>query len=238
MIDYEKLKEVGAEAIHDAYLLQCKRLGWKVKKENEVPYNDLSEESKALDRASFEAALDVLEEYGILDQKRLKELTKPEPKYKVGQRVFLMGNDINPVDSFVIDEILWEEGELWCLHYHTEGNYSDGERSFDQFRESALYPSPVALIQSQIDYWKSLKEGGLKGPVCFTDNGDDIENRLANAGSVDYSKHVELEMECEHESDGMEYCPGLFEKMMASSDLTPKDLIRFNKCKHCGEFYR
>lgn len=44
--------------------------------------------------------------------------------------------------------------------------------------------------------------------------------------------------ECAHESDGQEYCPGLFEKVLCASDLTPKDLLRFYKCKKCGEFYR
>lgn len=55
------LIELGAAKIHDAYLETCKKLGWEVKTQNLVPYSELSEQSKALDRASFRAAMLVIE---------------------------------------------------------------------------------------------------------------------------------------------------------------------------------
>lgn len=49
--------EPMAEAVHQAYLDTCARLGWPVKPANQVPYTDLEEDSKELDRASVRAVL-------------------------------------------------------------------------------------------------------------------------------------------------------------------------------------
>lgn len=49
--------EAMAEAIHDAYLATCERLGWEVRPANRVPYSQLSDDSKELDRASVRAVL-------------------------------------------------------------------------------------------------------------------------------------------------------------------------------------
>lgn len=49
--------EVLAEAVHEAYLDTCGRLGWPVKSENRVPYARLSDDGKELDRASVRAVL-------------------------------------------------------------------------------------------------------------------------------------------------------------------------------------
>jgi hypothetical protein len=82
---------------------------------------------------------------------KLKELTKPEPKYKVGDIVYLLGGDDNPIHSFKIDKIINDHGDYWYVRYI---DYKGGE--FDQWREDVLYPSREALIQSQIEYWQSL----------------------------------------------------------------------------------
>src|SRR5574340_753417 len=52
--------EEMAEAVHNAYLVTCGRLGWDVKPENQVSYADLTEDSKELDRASVKAVLAML----------------------------------------------------------------------------------------------------------------------------------------------------------------------------------
>ena len=52
--------EVMAEAVHNAYLDTCERLEWEVRPANLVPYADLSEDSKELDRASVRAVLSCL----------------------------------------------------------------------------------------------------------------------------------------------------------------------------------
>ena len=53
-MDIEKL----AESVHNAYLITCKKLGWDVKPENQIPYSELIEDSKELDRASVRAVLE------------------------------------------------------------------------------------------------------------------------------------------------------------------------------------
>ena len=52
--------EALAATVHQAYLDTCHRLGWPVKPENQVPYSELSEDSKELDRASVRAVLHAL----------------------------------------------------------------------------------------------------------------------------------------------------------------------------------
>jgi len=52
--------ETMAEAVHQAYLDTCKKLGWPVKIENQVLYAGLSEDSKELDRASVRAVLNII----------------------------------------------------------------------------------------------------------------------------------------------------------------------------------
>lgn len=53
--------EALAAVVHQAYLDTCERLGWPVKPENQVPYTDLTEDSKELDRASVRAVLTALD---------------------------------------------------------------------------------------------------------------------------------------------------------------------------------
>ena len=49
--------EMMAEAVHNAYLETCEKLGWDVKPDNQVPYSELSEDLKELDRAPVRAVL-------------------------------------------------------------------------------------------------------------------------------------------------------------------------------------
>jgi hypothetical protein len=46
-----------AALVHQAYLDTCARLGWEVSPSNQVPYAELSEDAKELDRASVRAVL-------------------------------------------------------------------------------------------------------------------------------------------------------------------------------------
>lgn len=55
--------EIMADTVHNAYLKTCERLNWSVKEENKVPFYQLSEDSKELDRASVHA---VLQHLGIM----------------------------------------------------------------------------------------------------------------------------------------------------------------------------
>ena len=49
--------EAMSASVHQAYLDTCKKLGWFVRPENQIPYAELSEDSKELDRASVRAVL-------------------------------------------------------------------------------------------------------------------------------------------------------------------------------------
>ena len=55
--DMEKVVEMCAEKVHDAYLETALRLGWIVKPELNMPYDQLNDEAKELDRATARAAL-------------------------------------------------------------------------------------------------------------------------------------------------------------------------------------
>lgn len=52
----ERIERLAA-LVHQAYLDTCERLGWPVKPENQVPYEELAEDSKELDRASVRAVI-------------------------------------------------------------------------------------------------------------------------------------------------------------------------------------
>lgn len=49
--------EVIAESVYKAYLYTCKKLDWEVKESNKIPYSELSDDSKELDRAAVRAVL-------------------------------------------------------------------------------------------------------------------------------------------------------------------------------------
>lgn len=153
MIDYDNLKKahevaanlfehfvieinimhgaIGSESGRLKYNYNYQTMGW----DNEIPFPHV--------------------EYLLCE---LQKLQKPEPKYKAGQIVYLMGDDNNPVDSIKVDEIIYEDGEYWYLVYRDEGGYSYDGREFDQYREGCLYPSKEAFIESQIQYWTDLKQ--------------------------------------------------------------------------------
>ena len=63
MIEIEYDLEVMAEAVHQAYLDTCERLGWLVGEDNQVPYAELSEDAKELDRASVKAVIKLIVKY-------------------------------------------------------------------------------------------------------------------------------------------------------------------------------
>lgn len=66
--------EEMAEAVHNAYLTTCDALGWDVRPENRVPYAELTEDSKELDRASVRAVL----RFTASPQREWKGLTDEE----------------------------------------------------------------------------------------------------------------------------------------------------------------
>lgn len=90
---------------------------------------------------------------------KLTELTQPKSKYEIGQQVWLLNNDEDMPQSFVIMEIDLGSDEL----------YSDGEC---WWVEQQLYPSKASLIEAQLAHWLEMKQGtieegqvGSTGPI-------------------------------------------------------------------------
>ena len=193
MINYEKIKEAGADNIHIAYLATCRRLGWSVKDENKMPYSELSNDSKELDRASFEAAIQTLQAFGLINEDKLQQLTQPEQKYKEGDIVWTYGMTIQ---DWKIDSIYYEPDRN---DFRVNLSNPYGKASVMQ---SQLYPTRQFLIEAQIDYWQNLLNEEKPTSSCCS----------AHAGSTDECKD-----ECQHESEKLymysEYCanPPVFE---------------------------
>lgn len=143
MIDYEKLKEALnlASNLHERVSVEVcffKHL---------VPTYNLNQK----DGCGYSG--DNIDE--VID--KLKELTKPKPKYNVGETVF--AKEYNEyISSFTIDEVVYEDGDYVYINYVDGGDFSDGENDFNQYIEDDVYPSKESLIDSQISYWQSFKE--------------------------------------------------------------------------------
>lgn len=161
-----------------------------------------------------------------------KELTQPEPKYKIGQKVWF----IHYTNAWI-----FLEGKIESIdndRYFTYGNWMN---------ESELYPSKEALIQAQLEYWQSLKpkdaatlyaEGAKK---IYADAEGKCQHHWKDATDYyDPSKRkctlcgiIESLVECEHESDG--YCYDNNNEIVIGYQLHK---YTQQKCKKCGEFYR
>lgn len=85
--------EEMAEAVHNAYLTTCDALGWDVRPENRVPYAELTENSKELDRASVRAVL----RFTAPPQRGWQGLTDEE-------KLTIVRETDNPVDALAATE--------------------------------------------------------------------------------------------------------------------------------------
>lgn len=182
---------------------------------------------------AWELMRDVLRDNELrqLEQK-MKELTKPEPRYKVGQRVWFLESFEGIRESVILD-IDSSSDEKYLLRCPEEWAV-----------EEELYPSREALIDAQIAYWKNLKkecehsELKTECETCLTDPDNvsmgstcDHEYTFGLGFAcvkcgVNVVKDGGADSDCGHESDG---------KHIGLNDFgTPCEW----KCKHCGEFYR
>lgn len=226
MIDYEKLKiahEMG------------KKLPTGISVTLSINSGDIH---KSYELSMIIQTEETIEHINTIDEliAKLRELTKPEPKYKVGDTWwFLDGPDFitYPLPQSLL---ITEENKNW-------------------FRaDEEWWPSRESLIQAQIDHWIELKQEHCEHnysvmriertdtqsksiPVCskcgmdmpkegFTPNTNQV---LTNTELV-YCEHESLEnsepsstnSECQHESDGT--------MRLSYSGCS--------KCIKCGEIYR
>lgn len=78
----------------------------------------------------------------------MKELNKNNCKYKIGQKVWRLNDEDEP-ESFIISNIeCYSEEKNWYFLDDTDNCWI----------EEQLYPTRESLIESQIEYWKSLKD--------------------------------------------------------------------------------
>ena len=75
---------------------------------------------------------------------KLRDLTKPEQKYAIGQEVWyvIYGQDWTPI-----------RGEIKAINPKSFCCFVDG----NLWPQHKLYPTKQALIESQIEYWENLK---------------------------------------------------------------------------------
>lgn len=169
--------------------------------------------------------------------KKLKQLSKPEPKYRENQRVWFIDctQRGGPICDGVIERNellgwLWNEKEY---HVHIGGLI---------IPEDCVFPSREALIESQIEYWKSqhtdeqkyydgFRHGGTK---CEHDEYTAVSGKTMcrKCGIVLYQEceqedtiHEECQVECEHER---KRC------VMWNDFGAPIEW----ECTKCEEFYR
>lgn len=85
---------------------------------------------------------------------KLEELTQPQPKYKVGQTVFLIWSDAWEIREFLIRDMQYlNSHEYWQIEGDLE---KDNSSSCKIFPEHLFYLTRQELIKSQITYWKSI----------------------------------------------------------------------------------
>ncbi len=153
MIDYQKLQI--AHKLGDEY---CKK--------NEECLLDIALEFGYTMPQFTLSTNGIFERYIWIDEliQRLQELTAPKPKYAIGDYVWMVY--LEEIYEF---KILNNIGSKYILDRFKNG----------LVYESELHPTREALIQSQIDYWCSMRE--LKKPPTV----EDIEQES-----------------CQHESEG------------------------------------
>lgn len=150
---------------------------------------------------------------------KLKALTQPEPKYKVGDTVWMEING-EPVSRFIFKNA----GPKYYLEGYVGLMY-----------ESELYPTKAELIEAQIKYWTSMREPEheFEKGICvhcgdkYFDHGPFcMRLEYCNVSGAKLGKREE----CEHESDGS--VPKL------SHFTSEEGCVFVRKCIKCGEFYR
>ena len=211
MIDYEKLKqavEIAQESKN--YWFRIDFAVW--------------EDSRKLDirlfnsHASGEYFLSGFDELLL----KLKELTKPEPKFRVGDTVWVIKKD-KPIMADIINI---EDG---VCHVSYDGGHSHIEGKY-------IYSSRKELIDAQIKHWQSLKEPEEKPPIydmkSFVSSEEKEPDKVFHKPKIndeDFEKFLKgfadkRHNQCEHDNNG-EY-------------LKPDGFPQYTrKCIKCGQFY-
>ena len=133
MIDYEKLK-----IAHDIMLKHNKyyctfEFGWSDKVQF-VLYSD-EDEAPIFTCCKIDDLI-----------AQLQELTKPQPKYKIGNDVWFLMDNVARCSSIFED-----------LYYEKSWSYTLNDDGLRWRKESLLYPTKQSLVEAQIEYWQKMK---------------------------------------------------------------------------------
>lgn len=138
MIDYEKLKEAHSlyDQLESRYVVTHH---WSA----EVGVSDYFRLHKEVKSDEFLHLCDFEDFYEIEDLiEKLKQLTQPQPKYKIGDEVWMIFD--NEPRCFTIFQ---NAGLKYYLHGHP----------LVLVHEFDLYPTKGALIEAKIDYWYKMR---------------------------------------------------------------------------------
>ena len=153
------------------------------------------------------------------------KLTKPEPKYKVGQKWWALGNKGMPFEVEIVGIM---GGDVDLL-------YPDGSCSYGGVKD--LFPTRQSLIKHQIEYWSKLLQKDCKHFYKYYQEGDGTYD-CDDCGLVGIKDDIQSNQpkvnvdKCLHKSDGINYNNKTNEKDCESS-LSMVHL----KCAKCGERY-
>lgn len=228
MIDYDKLKEAhelcqGTENLWLAVFLGDPRIFIRL-------YDELDDEYEVRYRP------DDIDDLIT----KLRELTKPEPKYEKGDTVYWAFGDV----------IYYGEFEYVDGSDHYQVISADGS-NLVSLDEKHLHPTREALIKSQIEYWHGL----LFPEDLRNDPGTKLKPFHGNVSCARPAENIELGMGSRFKTT-TGCASGPFGDACARPDDTHKkveecvhepseygrtsgpDKIHETLCKKCREFYR
>lgn len=97
--------------------------------------------------------------------KKLQSLVRPEPKYKVGDEVWILANNNVPIFLIIFENLFCKGSWSYTLH--------GDDRPLRWRPEHELFPTRQALIEHQCEYWQKLYNEGLDDHGVF--NGSLID---------------------------------------------------------------
>ncbi len=169
---------------------------------------------------------------GSLDDliENLRELTKPQPKYKIGQAVWMtVVNDFRlDIDEDIIRNSVFKD-EGWFY------NIKSSSSSY-LIHENELFPTRESLIEAQIEYWQSmLPETPELTPQRTCDKCNQQiygEYRCPCVLQPDTQiNQPEVDVDrCLHE-------PDISEPPKLSHFTSEEGCVFIVTCKKCGEFF-
>lgn len=153
MINSDKLKEA-----HELAALLAKQIGKHV--ELLFSFYPLEEDECSYTIYNLDDSYDGKDCLSICTLiSRLKKLTKPEPKYKVGDFVYVKDEHDN-VHYVEIKNVVSHHDEGWIYRVIIPDEET-GIVSEYGFWDNQIYPSRKSLIDAQIEYWTCLNNGEM-----------------------------------------------------------------------------